>query len=135
MLSESQLIHDYYSLVSSSRNAFWEDKTLEAVAASCAGESLDIQDGIVLDAYFTELLSHVSRQVRMEKMGFDLNPHYTAIVQFNRVFSHEAGVRYWHAFRHEYNEQIQRYGDEILNAGEFESCALRTAKIVEDTST
>ena len=40
LIAEVQIIQDYYTMVQASRNAFWEDGTLEALEKSCDGEAL-----------------------------------------------------------------------------------------------
>lgn len=135
LIAETQTIQDYYDMVQTTRNSFWEDGTLEALEKSCKEEDLTIKDAIVLDGYFSELLSHVSRQVRLQRSGFSDNPlyaKYAAEAQFPRVFAHEAGIRYWKSNRTDYNEQIRGYGDEILERNQFASCEEKMNAIVGD---
>ena len=137
LIAEVQVIQEYFNIVQTSRNAFWEDGTLEALAKSCEAEALTTKDAIVLDAYFSELLSHVSRQVTMERTGFTDNPNlakFAAEVQFARVFAHEAGIRYWLDQRDQFNPLMRGFGDEILKRNQFRSCQEKMTAIATETS-
>ncbi|MCZ6501326.1 MAG: hypothetical protein O6945_02285 [Gammaproteobacteria bacterium] len=132
ILTEAQLTSSYYSLVQQSRAAFFEEETLEALVKSCEEKPLNLRDAYVLDAYFTDMLSHVGLLVQIQRFGLAVDPKYSAKVQFGRVFSHEAGVRYWKTNREDYNPKMREYGDEILSKGVRTSCKVKLSEIIED---
>ena len=103
-LAEAQLESDSWDSVFNRGIAQMGERAPSAIAKACSGDALSKEDAVVLASRFGVLISHVGRQMEVERLaGFESERWRTrARDSFMIIFATDEGRSWWRSSRDTY---------------------------------
>jgi len=135
---QSQLTSDGYHNISQRNIALLGERPADVLAKACdSPESLTKSELRILEAFYVDNLNSLRRSYVLARRGdyYDVDYWKRYPSDITIMFETKVGISFWRTMTGWVEPEIKHFGDELLAAGDYTSCAEMYDEWVSDFTT